>query len=53
VLYSSLWETRFSATEHHLPYGITRYLPPNTGERAFNPSQIGQYNTECFRALTV
>jgi len=31
--YSSLWETHRTATERHLPYGITQcYLSPDTGE---------------------
>jgi len=29
------WKPGRSATERHLPYGITQcYLPPDTGERA-------------------
>jgi len=32
--YSFILETRFRATERHLPYGIAQsYVPPDTGER--------------------
>jgi len=39
-------EPNLTATECHLPYGITqRYLPPNTSEHTrLNPCQIGRYS---------
>jgi len=32
IVYSFSWETHHRATEHKLPYGMTQYLSPNTGE---------------------
>jgi len=35
AVYRTLCETHRTATERHLPYGVTQcYLPQDTGERA-------------------
>jgi len=44
VVYSCLWKTHRTATERHLPYGITQYYPTEVNAPRLNPSQTGRYS---------